>query len=661
MSEQVIDRATLEKKDKGELTTIVNALGGKATSRMKKSDLIDLIIEHSGAVVAASDAKAEAEGTTGDGTLSEQTGETASSGADSSSSGGGNRGVSNDRDGSGDSASETRAPRQAGGRGTSSRDTTPRETTSRDTTARETTARETTARETTPAGRSGNDKSRTGGDDRNQSPGNDRGSGNGRNQGGNQGGGRSQTADRSQNDGSKADRSGDDSSQAESQKGQSGSAAGSSQSNAGQSGGQGGGGQSGGGQSGGQGQQPKADDTENGNRRRRRRGRGRDRDDMIEPVTNESVDVAGILDLRDDGYGFIRVDGLLPSKDDVYVPVKLVRQFGLRRGDLVTGSARPANRNEKNPALADVESVNGRSADETSERPEFDRLTAVFPDQPLHLERTDEPGAVTPRILDLVAPIGLGQRMLVVAPPKAGKTTLIKEMARSIEVNHPDAELVVLLIDERPEDVTDMASHLEHGDVVASTFDRPSDEHCSVAELTLERAKRMVEAGADVVIILDGITHLARAYNMAGSSTGRTLAGGLDAGAIYPTKHFFGSARKIDEGGSLTIIATVAVETGSAMDDAIYGEFDGTANAEVRLDRLIAERNIFPAIDVANSGTRNDHLLLDEVAKPLVDRLHLALADLVSGDNGHGASAAAMLSERVAQSATNEEFLNEFA
>lgn len=382
---------------------------------------------------------------------------------------------------------------------------------------------------------------------------------------------------------------------------------------------------------------------------------------MIEPVTNDPIEVAGILDLRDDGYGFLRVDGLLPSKDDVYVPVKLVRQFGLRRGDLVTGMARPANRNEKNPALAEVDSINGRPADDVGERPEFDRLTPVFPDDVLRLERPTESGAVTPRILDLIAPIGKGQRTLVVAPAKSGKTTLIKELARSIEQNCPDAELVVLLIDERPEDVTDMDRHLEYGEVVASTFDRPADEHCAVAELTLERAKRMVEVGTDVVIILDGLTDLARAYNLAGPGTGRALAGGLDAGAIYPTKHFFGSARNLEEGGSLTIIATVSVETGSAMDDAIFAEFDGTANAEIRLDRLIAERHIFPAIDVFDSGTRNVALLVDEDELARLGRLRAVLDELAPGEFGPAAAAAAMLSERVGSSATNRDFLNEIA
>ncbi len=627
MSEQVIDRATLEKKDKGELTTIVNALGGKATSRMKKSDLVDLIIERSGAVVAESEDSRSTEGS--EGTLFESGDKPDPSGSGRPTADG--------------AASEARSARPPG------------------------------RNDRTDADRQQTDRSQTerqGGRQQNERQPGDR-------QGSRQQSERSQSerpttsdrgpaTDRTSGDSAKAERS--DSDRGQKQQGgdqpsgsqQSGNQqSGNQQSGSQQPGNQQSGPNGGGQQSGNQ--QAKTDDTESGNRRRRRRGRGRDRDDMIEPVTNEPVDVAGILDLRDDGYGFMRVDGLLPSKDDVYVPVKLVRQFGLRRGDLVTGTARPANRNEKNPALSDVESVNGRQADDLGDRDEFDRLTPVFPDAMMRLERSSEPEAVTSRILDLVAPIGRGQRMLVVAPPRSGKTTLIKEMARSIERNQPDVELVVLLIDERPEDVTDMAEHLEHGDVVASTFDRPADEHCSVAELTLERAKRMVEDGTDVVIILDGLTDLARAYNLTGPGTGRTLAGGLDAGAIYPVKHFFGSARNVDEGGSLTVIATVTVETGSAMDDAIFGEFNGTANAQIRLDRLIAERAIFPAIDVVNSGTRNAQMLVDDSEYARLDRLRSVLIGLTADENGPAVAAASMLSERVAAFATNQDFLNEIA
>ena len=316
-------------------------------------------------------------------------------------------------------------------------------------------------------------------------------------------------------------------------------------------------------------------------------------------MTSEPIEVAGYLDLRDDGYGFLRVEGPLPSNDDVYVPVKMVRQYDLRKGDLVSGTARPANRNEKNPALAEVASVNERTPDDIGDRPEFAKLTPIFPGERLRLERTDEPQTITPRVIDLLAPLGKGQRLLIVTPPHSGKTTVLKDIARSIEINHPEVELVVVMIDERPEEVTDMERHLEQGEVIASTFDRPTEEHCTVAELTLARAERMVEEGKDVVIVLDGLTRLARAYNLSGSATGRELPGGLDAGALYPVKHFFGAARALEEGGSLTIVATVAAETGSELDDVVLAELGGTANSEIRLDRLIAERGVFPAIDVA--------------------------------------------------------------
>ncbi len=608
MSEQVIDRATLEKKDKGELTTIVNALGGKATSRMKKSDLVDLIIERSGAVVAESDDAGSG------GTLFGADTDSGPSDSGNSTSGDTNSGSSGSDSGAGRNDGGARSEGSSRGRSESN-----------------------TRTDASSAGARGQ-----------RSP---RQSSN-QNEGRNQSEGRQKNDDRSPSGDAQA---GDtDAKQSDRQRKSQG---GNPQAGRNK---QGNGNNQPENQQGGN-QQAKGDDVEGGNRRRRRRGRGRDRDDMVEPVTNEPLDVAGILDLRDDGYGFIRVDGLLPSKDDVYVPVKLVRQHGLRRGDLVAGTARPANRNEKNPALAEVESINGRPADDAADRVEFEKLTPIFPDSALRLERTDEPESITPRLLDLIAPIGQGQRALIVAPPGSGKTTLVKELARSIELNHPESELVVLLIDERPEDVTDMRRHLEHGDVVASTFERPADEHCAVAELTLERAKRMVEAGSDVVIILDGISSLARAYNIAGPATGRTLAGGIDAGAIYPTKHFFGSARNIEEGGSLTVIATAAIETGFEVDASILGEFEGTANTQIRLDRLIAERGIFPAFDVSATGTRNDDLLFEPSELPLIGRLRSMLDGLLGGPSGSSANAAETLRDRMIAAATNQEFLNEIA
>ena len=361
---------------------------------------------------------------------------------------------------------------------------------------------------------------------------------------------------------------------------------------------------------GGQGGQPQQGQGEGeGNRRRRRRGRDRgdrdraDRPDAEQPFQGEPVEVEGLLDLRDEGYGFLRLTGYLPSKDDVYISVKQVRQFALRKGDRVAGAARPAGRNEKNPAMLRIDAVNGVDPEVARQRPRFEDLTPLFPDERLRLEVKGDPLNMTARIVDLVAPIGKGQRGLIVSPPKAGKTTVMKQIARSIETNNPEVHLIVLLVDERPEEVTDMRRWVQNGEVAASTFDRPSEEHTMVAELTIERAKRMVEEGRDVVIILDGITRLARAYNLAAPATGRIMSGGIDTGALYPPKKFFGAARNIEEGGSLTILATALVETNSRMDDAIFEEFKGTGNMELRLDRRMAERRIYPAIDVDGSSS----------------------------------------------------------
>ena len=282
-----------------------------------------------------------------------------------------------------------------------------------------------------------------------------------------------------------------------------------------------------------------------------------------QPFVGEPIEVAGLLDLRDEGYGFLRISGYLPSRDDVYVSVKQARQFGLRKGDHITGASRPAGRNERNPALLRIDTVNGADPEAARQRPRFEDLTPLFPDEMLRLEVQNDPSNMTARIIDLISPIGKGQRGLIVSPPKAGKTTIIKQICRSIETNNPEVHLMVLQVDERPEEVTDMRRWVK-GEVVASTFDRPSDEHTMVAELAIERAKRLVEAGGDVVVILDGITRLARAYNLAAPATGRIMSGGIDTGALYPPKKFFGAARNIEEGGSLTILATALVETGSA-------------------------------------------------------------------------------------------------
>jgi transcription termination factor Rho len=400
-------------------------------------------------------------------------------------------------------------------------------------------------------------------------------------------------------------------------------------------------------------------EPESGNRRRRRRGRDRDRSersDNEQPFQGEPVEVDGLLDLRDEGYGFLRLAGYLPSKDDVYISVKQVRQFALRKGDRVAGAARPAGRNEKNPAMLRIDSINGVDPEVARQRPRFEDLTPLFPDQRLRLEIVGDPMNMTARIIDLVAPIGKGQRGLIVSPPKAGKTTVMKQIARSIETNDPDVNLIVLLVDERPEEVTDMRRWLTRGEVAASTFDRPAEEHTMVAELVIERAKRMVEDRQDVVIILDGITRLARAYNMAAPATGRVMSGGIDTGALYPPKKFFGAARNIEEGGSLTILATALVETGSRMDEVIFEEFKGTGNMELRLDRRLAERRIYPAIDVDASSTRHEELLFPPKQLQQAWKLRRVLSGLGEGGGGAGLE---MLIDRLATFRSNDEFLAE--
>jgi transcription termination factor Rho len=405
--------------------------------------------------------------------------------------------------------------------------------------------------------------------------------------------------------------------------------------------------------------EPGERDDEFGNRRRRRRNRDRGnnefRDRADEPWTGEPVACAGLLDLRDEGYGFLRTKGFLPSKDDVYVSVKQVRQFGLRKGDQVTGASRPANRNEKNPALLRIDQVNGKDPEVARQRPRFEDLTPLFPDERLKLEDGRDTGDLTARIVDLVAPIGKGQRGLIVSPPKAGKTTVVKTIVQSIERNNPEVKLFVLLVDERPEEVTDMRRSTT-GEVVAATFDRPPEEHMALAELTIERAKRLVEDGEDVVIVLDGITRLARAYNLAAPTTGRVMSGGLDTGALYPPKKFFGAARNVEEGGSLTILATALIDTGSKMDEVIFEEFKGTGNMELRLDRRLAERRIYPAIDVDGSSTRHEELLFDRKQLQQVWKIRRALHALGS-EAGSPAAALERLLDGMKQYKTNDQFL----
>ena len=416
-----------------------------------------------------------------------------------------------------------------------------------------------------------------------------------------------------------------------------------------------------------------ANEQGEGNRRRRRRRKGRggqegpqgedaellESTDLVsEVVVADAVDVGGYLDIRDEGYGFLRVKGYLPSKEDAYIPLRLARQYGLRKGDHVTGKVRPAGRNEKNPGLLEVYTVNGGDPELAKRRPNFEDLTALFPDQRLTLEDPSDPTNMTARIIDLVSPIGKGQRGIIVSPPKAGKTTIMKTIAKSIELNNPEVILMVLLIDERPEEVTDMRRSVK-GEVISSTFDRPSDEHTHVAEMAIAKARRLVEEGKDVVIMLDGITRLSRAYNLAAPASGKILSGGIDAGALYPPKRFFGAARNVEEGGSLTILATALVDTNSRMDEAIFEEFKGTGNMELRLDRKVAERRIYPAIDVDASSTRHEELLFDRKQLQQVWKLRRVLSGLAA--DGSAAAGLELLMDRLKTFRTNDEFLAEIA
>jgi transcription termination factor Rho len=394
---------------------------------------------------------------------------------------------------------------------------------------------------------------------------------------------------------------------------------------------------------------------EGNRRRRRRRGRDRQQDGEQRDFQGEPVATEGLLDLRDEGYGFLRATSYLPGPKDVYVSASQVRRFALRKGDFLKGFARPQASNEKYPALLRVDQVNDLPTEAARERPKFEDLTPLFPDSRLALELEDDPANITGRIVDLVSPIGKGQRGLVVSPPKAGKTTILKQIVYSVERNNPEVHLMVLLVDERPEEVTDMRRHVKNGEVVASTFDRPSDEHTQVAELTIERAKRLVEMGRDVVIILDGITRLARAYNLSAPASGRILSGGVDSTALYPPKRFFGAARNIEEGGSLTIVATALIETGSRMDEVIFEEFKGTGNMELRLDRRLSERRIYPSIDVEASSTRHEELLFDRNQLQQVWKLRRVLNAL---EDGKGLE---LLIDKIRTTKSNNEFLSEIA
>jgi transcription termination factor Rho len=361
------------------------------------------------------------------------------------------------------------------------------------------------------------------------------------------------------------------------------------------------------------------------------------------------VNRTGTLDIRSqDGYGFLRVNGYLPGSEDVYVPLSMIRRMGLRRGDEIEGTVKLPRDSEKYAALSRVDKVNSLEPEEARSRRDFKDLTPLYPLERLRLEHN--PTEISTRVMDLMCPIGKGQRGLIVSPPKAGKTTLMKQIANAISENNPEVYLIILLTDERPEEVTDMQRSTK-AHVIYSTFDRPSEEHCQVAELTIERAKRLVEYGRDVVVLLDGITRLSRAYNLATPASGKILSGGVDSSALYPPKRFFGAARNLEEGGSLTILATALVDTGSRMDEVIFEEFKGTGNMEVRLDRKLSERRIFPALDIDASSTRKEELLLTEEELVVAWKLRRVLGAL------DPAQALELVVDRMRQSKTNAEFL----
>ncbi|WP_066040145.1 transcription termination factor Rho [Herbiconiux solani] len=402
---------------------------------------------------------------------------------------------------------------------------------------------------------------------------------------------------------------------------------------------------------------PEGDRSERGarNRYRDRKRRGQTGGDEIEPEISEDdvlIPVAGILDILDN-YAFVRTSGYLPGNSDVYVSLGQVKKYNLRKGDAIVGSIRQPRENDgsgrqKYNAIVRIESINGLPVEEAQNRVEFGKLTPLYPQERLRLET--EPGKLTQRIIDLVAPIGKGQRGLIVAPPKAGKTIVLQQIANAISTNNPEVHLMVVLVDERPEEVTDMQRTVK-GEVIASTFDRPAEDHTTVAELAIERAKRLVELGHDVVVLLDSITRLGRAYNLASPASGRILSGGVDASALYPPKRFFGAARNIENGGSLTILATALVETGSKMDEVIFEEFKGTGNSELRLSRQLADKRIFPAVDVNASSTRREELLMGADETKITWKLRRALAGVDQQQ------ALEIVLSRLKETSSNVEFL----
>ena len=384
---------------------------------------------------------------------------------------------------------------------------------------------------------------------------------------------------------------------------------------------------------------------------RQQEQRGKGRQDRQQDQRGGELQQSGILDVLPDGFGFLRTGGYSQSKGDVYVSTSQIKRFNLRRGDQVVGQIRPARDGEKYPALVRIETVNDQEPQKGRRRTNFDDLTPLYPEDRLRLEW--KPNDIAPRVIDLVAPIGKGQRGLIVSPPKAGKTTVMQQIAQSVAANYPDVRLMVLLADERPEEVTDWQRNIPEAEVVASTFDQPAENHVSVAELVLERVKRLVEEGEDVVVLLDGITRLSRAYNLAAPASGRILSGGVDSAALYPPKKFFGAARNIENGGSLTILATALVETGSRMDEVIFEEFKGTGNMELRLDRKLANRRTYPAINIEDSSTRKEELLMEPAEAQRVWQVRNILNALDTGQKIE------LLIQKLKETRTNAEFLRE--
>ncbi len=407
-------------------------------------------------------------------------------------------------------------------------------------------------------------------------------------------------------------------------------------------------GQSQGGDRDGRRQRPSREDRRKQREERRvREEQGREEELLSAPTAT------GLLDILPEGYGFLRTSGYLPGPEDIYVSLAQVRRSMLRKGDTLTGKIRRPRDNEKYAALLQIDAINDMDPEAAKSRPNYDKLTPLFPDERFRLEH--EGSGVAERIIDMVAPIGKGQRGMVVSPPKAGKTTILKQIANGIASSSPDTHVIVLLVDERPEEVTDWQRTVQAAEVVSSTFDRPADQHIQVTELVLERSRRLAEMGRDVAILLDSITRLARAYNLAAPASGKILSGGVDSTALYPPKRFFGAARNIEEGGSITIIASALVETGSRMDEVIFEEFKGTGNMELRLDRSLAEKRLFPAINVDASSTRKEELLMPIEELALVVKLRRVLHALEPG------AALELLTDKIRATKSNEQFLKEIA